>query len=329
MSRKKHKSGFSLIELSVVILIISIIAAGAISVSGTFLISTKNDLTDKRLGAIYRALGVFLAKNHRLPCPAPINKYKSKTGSNYGKESGNAPTTSSDRSCVDSGVYSSNLESKLVYGMVPVNTLGLSDDVGEDGFGSKLSYIVHEDLTVPNYDDTSGGVNVGFSYYTETDSEMIQVYQLPSGNKISKIAFAVISHGQNKLGSFNANSAIQNSTTGISTQEGYNILSNIVGTTADFGYDPAITPARVTFTSINSVDEGFDDKVFYKNRDELIVDYDLDHLYFCESTDIDYSSAYKGQIIFSSSSCNSNPSIYPSKECGGLGTIWIDRVTCP
>ena len=325
------KRAFSLIELSIVILIISILAAGAISVSGTFLISSKNQLTEKRMESIYNALGVFVAKNHRLPCPAPINK--SKTDSNYGKESGSSPVVSTARDCDGSGVYSSNLESNLVYGMVPVNSLGLSDDVGEDGFGSKFSYIVHEGLTVPNYDDVGGAGNDGFSYYSEADSEMIQIYQLPSENTIRKVAFAIISHGQNKLGAFNANSTVQNSTSSIETQEGYNALSNISGTAADFGLDSAITPSRVTFTSLNSASDDFDDKVFYKNRDEIISDFDLEYLYFCDSSDTGYESgyqnAYNGQTVFRSTPCSSDPSIYPSKQCGAMGTVWINKITCP
>lgn len=325
------KRAFSLIELSVVILIISILAAGAISVSGSFLINAKSNLTEKRIEAIYRAMGVFLAKNHRLPCPAPINK--SKTDSNYGKESGATPTTSTARDCDGSGVYTSNLEPNLVYGMVPVNSLGLSDDVAEDGFGSKFGYILHEGLTVPNYDDVSGSGNVGFSYYSEADSEMIQIYQLPSGNTIRKVAFAIISHGQNKLGAFNANSTVQNSTSDIDTQESYNILSNISGTTADYGLDPIITPSKVTFTSLNSASDDFDDKVFYKNRDEIISDFGLDYLYFCDDSDTGYeagySFAYNGQTVFRPSACTSDPTVYPSKECGSLGTTWINRITCP
>jgi prepilin-type N-terminal cleavage/methylation domain-containing protein len=338
MSVAKSKTAFSLIELSIVILIISILAAGAISVSGIFLVGSKNKLTQQRIETIYKAIGIYLAKEHRLPCPAPINLSKSSLG--YGVESGSVPVTNVFRDCDSvSGVYNSNLvNSKVVYGMVPVNSLGLSDQMAEDGFGSKFSYIVHESLTIPNYSDSSGGSD-GFSYYDDESNlaETITIYQLPSTNTITKIVFAIISHGQNKLGSFNANSTIQNSTSGIDTQESYSALSNISdigpGSSATFGNNIANND-RVTFTSINSSSDSFDDVLFYKSRDEIISDFKLDYLYFCDSSDdgyeVNYNNAYNGQIVYRSTSCSTpNASITPSKECTSLGSVWTDVVTCP
>lgn len=332
--KKKSKRGFSLIELSIVILIISILAAGAISVSGSFLVSAKNKQTKDKMEAIYKAIGNYVAKNYHLPCPAPLTDTKSDSG--YGNKSGGAVATNTAVACGDTGVYSSSDVSTISYGMVPVNTLGLSDDMAQDGFGSRFSYVVVDKLASPNYNDTSGGeTSFGFSYYDESASDMIQIVQATSGNTIENIAFAVISHGANKLGSYNSTSTTQNSTTGIGTEESYNVLSNIVSNTADYGQNPSYT-GRVSFTSLDS-DEDFDDTMIYKSREEIIADFNLEHLYFCDASDTGYtnyesgySNAYKGQLVYRSTDCTDPAGVYPSKECArhGSNKSWINKVTC-
>ena len=334
---KRRKTGFSLIELSVVILIISILASGAISVSGVFLVNAKNKQTKDRMDAIYKSIGAYVAKNHHLPCPSSFEN--SKTDSGYGVEEGTSATINTARTCDEDTIFNSSDLSNINYGMVPVSTLGLSDEMAEDGFGSRFSYIVVEQLAGPNYNDTTPGVfSEGFSYYSETSAEMIQIIQTQSGNVIQNVAFAIISHGQNKLGAFNANSTTQNSVTGISAQEGQNVISNIVSGDADFGQHPSHV-GLVTFTASDS-DDGFDDIILYKSRDEIIDDFSLGHLYFCDDSDTNYSGdnysgifnfGYSGQVVYGdgATACDNDATIFPSKECGPRGSAWIEKVTCP
>ncbi len=333
---KKTKSGVSLIELSVVILIISILAAGAVSVSGSFLVNAKNKKTRDRMEAIYKALGSYVARNYYLPCPASMELTKS--DANYGVEEGDAAATNTARLCNEAGVYKSNDVANLVYGMVPVNTLSLSDEMAEDGFGNRFGYVVTNYLASPNYSDTTGSFSEGFSYYTETESEMINIYQSQSGNVIENIAFAIISHGANGLGAYGPNSTTQNTTTGISKQEGYNVISNVVTDTADFGANPSYL-TLVTLTASDS-DSDFDDILFFKTRDEFIDDFDLGFLYFCDNNDTNYDDAnytpdfnygYGGQIVYGdgATGCDFDSSIIPTKECGPRGISWIDRTVCP
>lgn len=334
---KRKKTCFSLIELSIVILIISILAAGAISVSGTFLISAKNKQTQDKMEAIYKAIGNYVAKNYHLPCPAPLTDTKSDSG--YGVESGGSATTNTARACNATGVYSSNDVGSVSYGMVPVSSLGLSDEMAQDGFGTRFSYIVTNKLASPNYNNATGGTALfGFSYYSEVATDLIQVYQATSGNTIPNIAFAVIAHGPNKLGGYNSASATQNTTTGIGTEEGYNILSTIVSGKADFGKNASYL-SRVTFTSLDT-DIDFDDKLLYKTRSEIIDDFNLSFLYFCGSdaendTTSDYTPVflygYSGQLVYGdgATGCDKDVSVFPSKECGPRGITWIDKNTCP
>lgn len=80
--KKRHKKAFSLIELSIIILIISIIAAGSLTVSKTIVNNAKIATTKAKMDTIYKALTAFIATNRRLPCPALlwVQKGHTKTG---------------------------------------------------------------------------------------------------------------------------------------------------------------------------------------------------------------------------------------------------------
>ena len=74
-SVKKNKA-FSLIELSIVLLIISILASSALSISTNSIINNKIKVTNDRINQLYKAIGNFLVINGRIPCPASLIKNK-------------------------------------------------------------------------------------------------------------------------------------------------------------------------------------------------------------------------------------------------------------
>jgi prepilin-type N-terminal cleavage/methylation domain-containing protein len=84
-NRKSSPKAFSLLELSIVILIASILVTGALSVSSSMTDERKIIITKDRMDVIYKALGTFLLKNKRLPCPASLLEIKS-TSTTYGTE---------------------------------------------------------------------------------------------------------------------------------------------------------------------------------------------------------------------------------------------------
>lgn len=202
---QRKKTGFSLIELSVIIFVLSILVAGSLSILGGSSKINKKLITQERINRIYRAIGTYVSKNYHLPCPAPLSMTMS--NSNYAFEGGDPIATSTARTCPGSGIYSSNNVSNITYGMVPVYSLGLSDEMSLDGYGNRLSYVVVDYLTSPNYNDVSALLSEGFSYYKENAAQMIQIYNKKSSKIIKdKVAFVIISHGENGYGAYGPNS---------------------------------------------------------------------------------------------------------------------------
>lgn len=330
MLNAKNKKAFSLIELSIVLLIISIIVAGTISVSTVAVNNSKTKVTRERIDAIQKAINAFVAKNYRLPCPASIKSVKSST-STFGIEATSCSTNGD-------GVYKSSVNSNAVYGMVPVNALGIPDDLAEDGYGSKFSYIVDTNYTSANYPSTTTS-STGFSFYPTTNN--ISIVQFPSANKISNIAYVIISHGPNKYGAYNTNFSSQNSTSSANEYEVTNALSSIVDNSgnlvdgATFGLSSASgLTGIVSITATHSENDIFDDIILAKTRDDIISENNLGFLKVCTSLTPNQSSgfgnAYSGSIAYRATNCAApNDSIKPSKECGSYASTWIDKITCP
>jgi prepilin-type N-terminal cleavage/methylation domain-containing protein len=210
---KKSKTAFSLIELSIVILIISILISGILSNSVSSVNNARVRTTNERLQQIYQAMGNYLVKNNSLPCPAVIAAI----------------------------IYTSNTAAKLVYGMVPVRDLGLADEMAEDGFGDKIAYVVNSDFT-SNTTFGDNTLNISANNITLNDKPGGVTHTI-TDNAI----FALISYGSNKFGAFPANAAVQNEGSVDDTDEQGNYISGISGATADFG------PAFVASSSSSQI----------------------------------------------------------------------------
>lgn len=315
MKEKNVKKAFTLIELSIVILIISVLISGGLQFSMNAINNAKIKITKDRMGEIYKALGSFLLVNKMLPCPASITDLKS--SSTYGN-AGSCSTTN------DSGVYVSTNTSalNLNYGMVPIKALGLSSEMAEDGFGNKFAYVVDRRFAVESgYSSNAyGSINI-----KENQGGGDQTVIPVTGATFSDGGiFVIISYGQNQLGAFPANSSIKNSCSS-DTKEQDNDLSDTTSPNFDNN-----------FFSIAKNSDSFDDIVFYKSRNLFLLDFNALSLIKCAPTSTNHGDvgncngggtcvwpeAYYNQIVTSTSTCSTthNKTVtYPTKKCGAFG----------
>ena len=312
------RKAFSLIELSIVLLIISIMVAGTVTVSTAIVTKSKIELTKKRMDEIYKAMGQYLLRNYALPCPASLRV--AKTAASYGV-AGEAGT------CGEDGIYQSNLNSQIVYGAVPVNSLGLPSEMAEDGFGTKFGYAINKNFTTIEY-PTATNLN-GFSFNGST-TNMIRVYEHPSTNMISGVVFVLVSHGANKSGGFNSTATSVQNNVSFDTYEIDNHLSSATDNvdpaadTANFGNNISYS-LDVTFAASDLSSSVFDDILFYKRRNDFVEDFKAMFLIPCDGTVITPTSftsvdAYYGQIV-TNSACALSTS--QSRKCEAYGA-WVN-----
>ena len=329
------KKAFSLIELSVVIVILSIMITGLLSIAVNSAANDKIKRSKENMDLIYKALGAYLLENGALPCPAAITSVKS-TNKNYGK-AGTAGT------CADqNGVYIDSTVSAVAYGMVPIADLGLSSSVAEDGFGNKFTYIVSKGFTDPNLTITTSGFGSIFpaTGFTVPTAGFITIRENIGGSfqvNTNDAIFAIISHGGNKTGGFGVN--VSNPTQVVSpidADEQNNYATTFSGSsngTAVF-YN---TNNYLSLSAINS--DTFDDIILYKARNSMVSDFDALSLIACPATSgstvgadnltifattFSWPVSRYNQIVPSTVQCPVGYQArvkYPTRRCGAFG-LW-------
>ena len=132
------KKAYTLVELSIVLVIISIFLSSGLSIFTNNIIQTKTVNTKEKLNIIYKSLTEYLMINKRLPCPINLTIAKD-TGEDYGF----MITTPISNNC--STIVSSG-DNQITIGALPTRDLGLPNNMAEDDFGNKILYVVDNRL---------------------------------------------------------------------------------------------------------------------------------------------------------------------------------------
>lgn len=184
----KNNSGFTLLELSIVMVVVGFMTVGALGISKGMMNSSRQNESKTKLQRVDEAIRSYIIRFGRLPCPTKINI--SVLNSEFGKE-----VCTPD----EKGVRRLNTNTVLV-GALPTKALNLENSYSYDGWGNKFVYAVVEQYTgsrdnlynnKPKYNEkgenanlingkfvysiTSNGRNRFFSYYykgTKAQKEM-------------------------------------------------------------------------------------------------------------------------------------------------------------
>jgi len=316
------KTAFSLIEMSVVLVILAILVIGGLSVSATKIRNAKIKLTQQRIDAIYQAIGRYALRFGSLPCPASLAL--SKQDSDYGKE--NRVVSACQ---ITGGYVSANQlqigNNYLIFGMVPIKALNLPKEAAEDGFGNKLIYIIPHSMAQKDAYLTGAG---SFDYGPATHYQFAKILEMPSQNLIEDVALVIISHGENRNGAFEANSTSRNPISSDAYEQANSIHSILYDNNAFFGYnDSDRSQGKIKFV-ISPESATFDDIVFFKKRNDLIIDFNAHSLVKCNE-ESGYSIAAYGATRNRDTACSwPYDAITPSKKCGPFGQ-WFDIQKCP
>jgi prepilin-type N-terminal cleavage/methylation domain-containing protein len=179
---KNSKSGFTLIEISIVLTIIGIILAALITPYKIYRAELARKTTVSNIEQVNLAISNFLIQNGRYPCPAPLTAgpgdanfgvetvcdpsdpgYPTYT---YGDCTGGLCFEQSKRLTVDTnpgpGPGEVTMEDAVVRrGSVPFRSLGLAELETIDGYKARLQYAVSENLAVASsFVQDSGGISL-------------------------------------------------------------------------------------------------------------------------------------------------------------------------
>jgi len=240
--------GFTLIEIAVVIVVLSLLLAMIAGIATAMLGQQRREATRQRLAGVELAIALFVSQNKRLPCPA--DGRVAGTAAGAGTEARN----STNGTCNIGGV-----DNRQIHGVIPWQSLGLSESDVTDGWGSRLTYRVAPELakypndalttfgamdltncdpggtpytnpptnTIPNLDTTYSlfcrsdctsstfpGSCTPPSIYTAGKGLTIRnivgaTIMNPGANPSSGAAYVVVSHGENRKGAYGNQGVLQ------------------------------------------------------------------------------------------------------------------------
>lgn len=182
-----RQSGFSLIEMAIVIAISAAVIVGGLSTLKSQVKREHTETTKSRMSDISAAMARYHAQNGHLPCPAPMNAPPASVS--FGKSN----TTECATALVQAGTTRVTGASggTVRIGAVPVEDLGLSSDYIADKWGSRFVYAVSEkmaDTTILPYSEGDGAITLLGSSTTVT------------GASPDKTPFVVVSLGESRAG---------------------------------------------------------------------------------------------------------------------------------
>ena len=193
--RSQSQRGFTLIELSIVLVIIGLLISMFVSYGSAQITATRIINTKQKQQAIKLALIGFISRNHRLPCPAAANLNQGEAG--YGIEATGCAGT-------------------VATGIIPWSSLGLPESSASDAYYNRFTYQVSVNATTTS-DQTVAGMRGESTMHTASP---IVVGNAPTGNQSNDCSIGntnpcaavvvIVSHGQNGSGAF-TNTGNQNS----------------------------------------------------------------------------------------------------------------------
>jgi prepilin-type N-terminal cleavage/methylation domain-containing protein len=242
--------GFTLVELSIVMMVLALLLASILTVLANDISQRKLSDTQARLESISSALVAYRKQSNKLPCPSDYTLIN--TAANFGVQAANPG------SCTGGSPAAPRSNGNSVAGAVPTKTLGLPDQMMFDGWGNRFYYAVDKRLTAAN----------AFTTYLPSDAAIgsLTVNDASGSPRTTQAAVVLVSHGQNGHGA-RLMSGTAKSTSSINTSELENCDCDSSGGVTAFNATFVMKASTVSPTSFY---DSYDDLVVYLLRSQML-----------------------------------------------------------
>ncbi len=200
----RSRTGFTLLELSIVLVIIAVVmAGGAITFSSMFQ-QRQFDETNAKLAILQKALLDYRRTFKRLPCPAEIDDYNMDERY-FGIEAQNAtgcngtPAATFTYNITTGTSTACTAAQHCIYGgMIPTRTLKLADEMAIDGWGRRIFYAVDSDFAKTDAFTTQMDITADAT----SGTTRIVVKSISGDDKTISAAYALVSFGPDGHGAY-------------------------------------------------------------------------------------------------------------------------------
>lgn len=192
MQKSSSRSGFSLLELAIVLTIAGSMAGGLLVLANKKVEQNKYDVTNERLAAIDQALAAYSQKGWLLPCPASPSAAVNSADFGASDDCNLSAPVKAGITALNAGT-----NEEVWMGAVPTRALNLPDNVMFDGWGNRMRYATLKKLAMRSTDFTSflstvttGGIQVNDGFGNQV---------LPANDE-SVVSYVVVSFGMDGKG---------------------------------------------------------------------------------------------------------------------------------
>jgi len=246
---------FTLLEITIVLVIIGFIIGGAMVTLSSYLQSSAYNATLDKMATIDKAMLDFTKVNGRLPCPSGLTY--TATSQYYGVEA----TPPGYCSTTGTPAVNFSYNQGVAEGGVPTRALRLPDSFMYDGYGRRLRYAVHYGLT-----NTGAFTSVGAG----SNCGNITINDSTGAARTTNAIYVLLSHGANGHGAYTSNGIIM-SAGSTNANEQLNCHCNSSASNNGLppsGYSqPTYVQALPTYST--TATNSFDDILTYKERWQL------------------------------------------------------------
>lgn len=232
-------SGFTLIEISAVLIIIGLLMVGFVRMAELYQMERRSAQMDETFDTVRAALADYIQEEAvpgdvaNYPCPAPPTAVSG--DANFGKEQRTGTSCAAGNGVLE--VNGATGTQKVYIGAVPTQTLGIASYNMLDPYKNQLTYAVSAD--VAETDALVGGAEPPGN---------IKIHDHSTSSTTTEAAFALFSHGKNGLGAY--------------TSAGVKTPGNCNGSTGDRencdGDSTFITREYSTAGNVNDYDDRFE-----------------------------------------------------------------------
>lgn len=181
----RNSGGFSLVELSIILVIFGGLAAASTMLGSKWVEGSEVQTTKQNIETVEAAVDAYVRLNERLPCPASDSV--APTNAAFGRD-----TSAADGLCSDATLAAG----QVVKGAVPFQTLGVGKSLAYDAWGNRLDFYVDRRVTTED---------AFINLYPAGDTSIgdIEVQDMAGGQRTGKAVMAIVSHGARAHGAVN------------------------------------------------------------------------------------------------------------------------------